>query len=427
MKKLKKILLSTATFIAVFLFMSISASANTLGGDFASYQDSTPTYMQQYKNRGMKFSIVKLGGRGGNEGYHYQNPKASAQLASASKVGMKVGGYFWGQFGGNASEARYSAQLSVQDAKRVGLKKGSVIALDYEAGATYNKRANTNAIVTYMNYIKNSGYKPALYTGSSYLTNYININTIGHNFGTCIWIANYKTMSLQTAPDFNWFPSFPYIAMWQFGSNWYGIDGSVDLVNFMSKGDVKDNTPVKPVTPNRSNQTNTRNTTYKVVYGDSWWSIAKRVGLDMHTLAKLNGKTINSVIYPGETLKIKGTIKNNAKKQHTNVSQGNSKAQYIVKSGDSWWKIARNHSMNMYKLASLNGKSINSTIYPGQRIKVSGSSVQSSSNTGRYRIVQRGDSLSRISYLTGYSINYLANKNGIRNINSIYPGQRIYY
>lgn len=65
--------------------------------------------------------------------------------------------------------------------------------------------------------------------------------------------------------------------------------------------------------PNKSNQTNAKNTAYKVVYDDSWRGIANRVGLDMHTLAKLNGKTINSVIYPGQTLKIKGTIKNNAK------------------------------------------------------------------------------------------------------------------
>ncbi|MFD2018615.1 LysM peptidoglycan-binding domain-containing protein [Ligilactobacillus acidipiscis] len=41
--------------------------------------------------------------------------------------------------------------------------------------------------------------------------------------------------------------------------------------------------------------------------------------------------------------------------------------------------------------------------------------------------MQRGDSLSRISTLTGYSISYLQSKNGIRNANYIYPGQHIYY
>lgn len=45
---------------------------------------------------------------------------------------------------------------------------------------------------------------------------------------------------------------------------------------------------------------------------------------------------------------------------------------YVVKSGDSWWKIANDHGMSMYTLAQINGKSIYNTIYPGQVLKVSG-------------------------------------------------------
>lgn len=424
----KKIVAGLAV-MAGFLFCGISANASTTRdyiGDFSSYQDSTVQYMQHFKNLGMKGAIVKTGGHGGGEGYHYQNPKASAQLASASKVGMKVGTYFWGQFGGSSSDAKLSAEMAVNDAKRVGLKEGSLIALDYEAGASGSQFNNTMAIFTFGNYIRAHHYKFSLYTGTSYLDNYINLNAYGKQFGTSIWMANYKTMSPQVAPDFNWFPSRPYIAMWQYGSNVNGIDGSVDLVGFMGKGDVKNNTPVKPTTPNKSNQTNTKNTTYKVVYGDSWWGIANRVGLDMYTLAKLNGKTINSVIYPGETLRIKGTIKNNAKpiKQSSQMA---SNASYVVQPGDSWWSIAARHGMSMDTLAAINAKSINATIYPGQRLVIKKSAKHVQQATGRYRIVKSGDTLQYLSYLTGYSVNYLASKNGIANKNAIYPGQRIYY
>lgn len=425
-EQIKKVGIGIVTVVAMLLFCSFaSVSANTTRdyiGDFSSYQDSTVPYMQHFKNLGMKGAIVKTGGHGGGEGYHYQNPKASAQLASASKVGMKVGTYFWGQFGQSKADAQLSAQMAVSDAKRNGLKPGSVIALDYEMGASANKYGNTAAIFVFGNYIQKNNYKFALYTGSSYLRNNIDIDMYGARFGTSIWIASYKTMSLQVAPDFNWFPSFPYVAMWQYGSNVNGIDGSVDLVGFMSSGDVVNNTPVKPTTPNNSNQTNAKNTTYRVVAGDSWWSIANRVGLDMYTLAKLNGKTINSVIYPGQTLKIKGTIKNNAKPVKTTTQY------YTVRYGDSLSSIAAKYGTTYTKLASLNGISNPNHIYVGQRLKVSGNvSTPRTNNMGRYRIVQAGDSLSRISYLTGYSISYLKVKNNISNINYLYVGQRIYY
>ena len=145
----RKWLLSLTILVGLFL-MAIPVSADTLGIDVASYQGSTQEYFQNFKSKGAEFALVKLGGRGGGEGSHYQNPKASAQLANAQAVGMSVGGYFWGQFGANQNEARYHAQLAVGDAKRVGLKQGAVIALDYEAGATNNKQANTQAIKTFM-------------------------------------------------------------------------------------------------------------------------------------------------------------------------------------------------------------------------------------------------------------------------------------
>lgn len=81
-------MLGIATVVAMLLFCSFSSvSANSSRdyiGDFASYQGSSPAYMQHFKDLGMKGAIVKTGGHGGGEGYHYQNPKASAQLASAS-------------------------------------------------------------------------------------------------------------------------------------------------------------------------------------------------------------------------------------------------------------------------------------------------------------------------------------------------------
>ncbi|KRN31643.1 GH25 family lysozyme [Liquorilactobacillus mali] len=322
-KKINGMLMGAVVMIASFLFLCSLVSANSLGIDVSNWQDSTTQYFQGFKDKGATFTIVKLGGSGGGEGVHYKNPKASAQLASASSVGLNVGGYYWGQFGSSQSQAINMANLAISDAQRVGLKTSSVIALDYEQGATSDKEANTQAIISFMETIEKANYKAVLYSGASYLRNYINVDEVGSVFGTRTWVASYKTTSLQTAPDFNYFPSMNYVAMWQYADNFYSVDGNVDLTNLMSDGDVKNNTPVKPTASNATLANNTVDgdmTYYVVKSGDSWYSIAKKFGLDMYQLAKLNGKTINTVIHPNDSLKLKGTLVNNASKTYTKTS-----------------------------------------------------------------------------------------------------------
>ncbi|MFT9005958.1 MAG: LysM peptidoglycan-binding domain-containing protein, partial [Liquorilactobacillus hordei] len=419
--KLKKILAGMGAFIAPFIFVTILSSANTLGFDVASYQDSTPVYMQSLKDKGGSFVLAKLGGSGGGEGTHYKNPKASAQLASASSVGMEIGSYFWGQFGSNQSDAIKMANMAIDDAQRVGLKTDSVIALDYEQGATSDKEANTQAIISFMETIQKANYKAVLYSGASYLRNYINVEEIGSTFGARIWVASYKTMSPQTAPDFRYFPSMNYVGMWQYGSNVYGIDGNVDLTNLMKHGDVKNDVKVTPTAPKVVVSDNTVDgdmTYYSVKSGDSWWSIANKFGLDMYQLAKLNGQTISTVIHPNDQLKLKGTLKNDAKP----VQKAQSSNYYTVRYGDSWWSIAYANGMNMHTLANLNGKSIYSVIYPGQTLKISGS-VTTSSKV--YYTVKKGDTISKIANIYGISTSQIKNLSGLRNINLIFIGQSL--
>ena len=100
--------------------------------------------------------------------------------------------------------------------------------------------------------------------------------------------------------------------------------------------------------------------TYTVQSGDSWWSIAYKYGMSMYTLASKNGKTINSVIHPGDVLRVSGG---------SSVSVA-SHTYYTVRSGDSFWSIARKYGISMYTLAANNGKSIYSLIYPGESLHI---------------------------------------------------------
>ena len=323
MVKINKVVVASLAVAGLFL-CSQNVQANRLGQDVSSYQLSDFEYMLQRKQLGSDFTIVKLGGSGGFEGEHYQNPKASAQLANASKSGQDVAGYFWGQFGSDRLMAQKMAGYAVSDARRTGLKQGAAIALDYEQGASMSSTANTDAIIEFMSAVKSAGYKPLLYSGAYYMKRYVDIERIGKQFGACLWVASYKTTGLQLAPDFAYFPSMNYAAMWQFADNWHGTDGNVELVSVI-KGDVKNAVAVKPTVTVSGSY-------YTIRPGDSWWSIANRFGMDMYQLAQLNGMSINNVIHPGQKIKVKGTIKNGAKPvKNTNTSS------YVVKSGDSWW------------------------------------------------------------------------------------------
>ena len=406
MVKINKVVVASLAVAGLFL-CSQNVQANRLGQDVSSYQLSDFEYMLQRKQLGSDFTIVKLGGSGGFEGEHYQNPKASAQLANASKSGQDVAGYFWGQFGSDRLLAQKMARYAVADAHRTGLKQGAAIALDYEQGASMSSTANTDAIIEFMSAIKDAGYKPLLYSGAYYMKKYVDIERIGKQFGTCLWVASYKTTGLQLAPDFAYFPSMNYVAMWQFADNWHGTDGNVELVSVI-KGDVKNAVAVKPTVTVSGSY-------YTIRPGDSWWSIANRFGMDMYQLAQLNGMSINNVIHPGQKIKVKGTIKNGAKPvKNTNTSS------YVVKPGDSWWSIAAKHGLSMYALASRNGKTIYSVIHPGDRLTVIG-------QTTRIYTVKSGDTLSAIANKLGTSVNSLASRNHISNINWIYAGQRLSY
>lgn len=406
MVKINKVVVASLAVAGLFL-CGHNVQANRLGQDVSSYQLSDFDYMLQRKQLGSEFTIVKLGGSGGFEGEHYQNPKASAQLANASKSGQDVAGYFWGQFGSDRLLAQKMAGYAVSDAHRTGLKQGAAIALDYEQGASMSSTANTDAIIEFMSAIKDAGYKPLLYSGAYYMKRYVDIERIGKQFGTCLWVASYKTTGLQLAPDFAYFPSMNYVAMWQFADNWHGTDGNVELVSVV-KGDVKNNVTVKPTITVSGGY-------YTIRPGDSWWSIANRFGMDMYQLSQLNGMSINNVIHPGQKIKVKGTIKNGAKPvKNTNTSF------YVVRPGDSWWSIAAKYGLSMYTLAARNGKTIYTVIHPGDKLTISG-------QTSRTYTVRRGDTLSSIASRLGTSVSSLASRNHISNPNRIYVGQRLVY
>ena len=189
-------------------------------------------------------------------------------------------------------------------------------------------------------------------------------------------------------------------------------------------------------------ETATSGNSYTVVSGDGLYAISRKTGTPIQELLSLNGLSLNSTIYPGQVLKVTSNSNSSSVVASTSTADTTSSEQttggsYTVVSGDGLYAISRKTGTPIQELLSLNGLSLNSTIYPGQVLKVTSnsnsSSVVASTSTadttsseqttgGSYTVVS-GDSLYAIARKTGTSIQDLLSLNGL-NLNSvIHPGQ----
>lgn len=204
------------------------------GVDVSSFNNANTT---EYTNAGADFVLVKV-----SEGLDYRNPKAKAQVDSAKQNNVVPMAYHYARFSGNSNVAVQEGNYAVSSAKLSGVLVGSFLACDYEQGSGNetggDRESNTTAILAFLDTIVSAGYKPLLYSGKSILTNNVNVKQITDMYGTCLWVASYKTMDRQDNADFGWFPSMDNVAIWQFTDNWKGlrVDGNISLIDLKTDG-----------------------------------------------------------------------------------------------------------------------------------------------------------------------------------------------
>lgn len=94
---------------------------------------------------------------------------------------------------------------------------------------------------------------------------------------------------------------------------------------------------------------------YRVRRGDSLWTIARRFDVRVAELRAWNGLTTDSVLRPGQSLKIRAA--------------GPTGDSYRVRAGDSLWSIANRFQVAVEDLKTWNNIGDN-TIRPGQRLRL---------------------------------------------------------
>lgn len=420
-ENIKRLVLGILAFIsAISIGVASADNVRSYGTDLSKYQGNTA----QFVRNDDEFTIAQVGGMY-EDGSSYTQSTYTNQVKSALMQNKRAHTYIWLQTGNNSYLAKKAVNTFLPTINST-VPKGSIIALDCEAGYGNDINGNTNAVLDAMTTVKNAGYTPVFYSYQGYAHAHFDMNRIIATYPNSFWIAGYPYRNGIYPAPMEYFPSDNGVCIWQFsdhgsGANSVALDYDIDLLGITRNG-YKNGNANKPVTTTpviqqakEDKKVINDTKTYTVKSGDTLSSIATRFNTTYQDLARINNIASPYVIYPNQVIKIKGdnTVANN-----TPIS---SSSTYTVKSGDTLSGIASMYGTTYQNLASLNGISYPYTIYPNQVIKVSGSA------TSKKYVVKSGDTLSSIASRLGVSVSYLASKNGINNPNLIYPNQVLNY
>lgn len=383
------ILLGSLAFTAL-VCAPVLAQANDQGADNSKYQGTT--FVQGQASD--KFGISQIGGIYSSSliSQATYNPQISTGIAQS----LRIHTYIWLSDGSDQAQTKRGLDYFLP---KVQTPKGSIVAIDYESGATGDTEANTANIQYAMERIKEAGYTPMLYTYKPYMLSHVNLEEVAKSFGDkFVWIAGYPHSYVTTTPDYSGFPSMNYVAIWQF-TDYYkagGLDGNVDLLGVTKDGyDGTSTASSTGATKVDTNSTTTaikqgqkaNNTTksdidvnyvVKVNFSATKWAN----GSDIPNWVKGKSYTVQQVSKDGKNILLKGIL-SWINKSDAEILQTSTQAQktastssniittatkYTVKKGDSWWSIARNNGTDMNSLASLNGTTINHTLHIGDVI-----------------------------------------------------------
>ncbi|MDR6417229.1 LysM repeat protein [Pseudarthrobacter sulfonivorans] len=176
---------------------------------------------------------------------------------------------------------------------------------------------------------------------------------------------------------------------------------------------------------------------YTIARGDTISAIARKFGLSTSGVLKLNNLRTNTIIYPGQRIKLSGSASSPAaapaRAAAAPAALANSGGTYTVKPGDTLGAIAARHNARLTDIFSWNGLNARSVIYPGQKVKVGASrttapkpasAAAAPAPSGSYTI-KAGDTLSGIASRHGVKLSKVLAANRLSVTSVIYPGNKL--
>lgn len=199
---------------------------------------------------------------------------------------------------------------------------------------------------------------------------------------------------------------------------------------------------------------------YEVRRGDTLWKISQKLGVSLQDLCSWNGLKPTSPIHPGQVLAVRrpspperpATALYRSPEEPNGMEQASTRispapdGSHQVQRGDTLWKISQKHGVSLQDLCSWNGLRPSSQIHPGQKLVVrapqpasASAPVRVSSNSSPpfvaarghdavssqkavWHVVQRGETLWRISQKYGVSLSELLGWNKLDADTILVPG-----
>lgn len=335
---------------ALSLLFVPSASADMRGVDVSNWQCDIDTYA-------LDADFVVAGATWGVGGFNNMclidgvNQAANYQLGRAVDSGKSIGVYHYAM----GRDANTEADFFIDNVR--GYVGNAVLVLDWESQD--NPQFGNGAWVeTWVRHVHDrTQVWPIVYVQASALGQLTSF--VREHCG--VWVAQYASMAVTGYQETPWLYGSYGEAMRQYTSNGYvpGYAGRLDLNYFRGERWQWDayahGDGANVSAPETSIGGNVAQSACVVVTsGDTLSGIAERTGLlpwqSWHGYASGNP----AVIYPGETVCYGG------------AAQSNVARTYTVVSGDSLWSV---FGSDWVRVASLNGLSNPSLIYPGQILR----------------------------------------------------------
>ena len=224
--------------MAAFLFsgatLTAFAAKGDQGVDWSIYQGTQGKFGYGHD----KFAIAQIGGYYAGYGYvdQYTYP---TQVQYAIAQGKRAHDYIF--VDGVTDRATMKTVIDHYLAKSQ-TPQGAIFALDIEQGAT-----NTDVVMYGLDYIQSKGKTAVLYGYKNFLMSNLDLQAIANKYP--LWLAQYPNYEVTPEPNYNYFPSFDNVQLFQFTASYIagGLDGNVDLTGITDNG-YKHGNPEKPNT-----------------------------------------------------------------------------------------------------------------------------------------------------------------------------------
>lgn len=220
----RKLLLSLTVTVGLFILpANVQAAKGDHGVDWSIYQGTNGKFGYAHD----KFAISQIGGT--TTGWNlYDQWTYPTQVQYAIAQSKRAHTYIWWQ---NVTTQAQADHVLGYFLPKVQTPKDSIIALDVESGMQ-----NTQVIAYAIQRIKDAGYTPMVYGYKNYLLAHTDLSYLAK---LCqLWLAEYPDYSVTPHPNYNYFPSFDNIGIFQFTSTYVtgGLDGNVDLTGITDSG-----------------------------------------------------------------------------------------------------------------------------------------------------------------------------------------------